>query len=564
MPNFQRLYSVRVGETVPEQFELDLQVERESITRLNDGIATCVAVGDNGSRASCWPTSSSTRKSTPTGSRRSSRPSARSASRTTSPNSCTSSRASASPPTRHPPDIATVRCATLDRDGTSEWRRRRGRISRPRPPAFGRAAPGSGPRALRRKASWSSSRFSATTSWGVMWVTPDSGSTWCGRPAASSAGRQLQRVRGHHVVVGQPVHEQQRPLERGGRRRAATTGRRRSASLVRIAEVALGVVRVVQPPLGHRRAGDRGVEHVGPAQHGQRGEVAAEAPAADRHPATGRAGDPPRPRASRPSTWSSSTGPAQVEVHGPLPRRPRPGVPRPSITTTAKPWSANHCDVRNWARAACTRCAWGPPYGSSRTGSRASAGAFVREQHRRRQAPRTAARRSVTLGCTSGGLGVRVDLGVRPSTHVRDAVVVEPDDRTTSCRRRPPRRARRRHGRQRARGPPCRDQRQTWTLGRRRRARWRRTRRRRRRRPPRPRTWRSAGVTAVAVHDEAPGAVAVGRHHQPAVVEHGPACRARARPRSRRRRGTRHRGARRCAGRPRSTCSRALVARLHA
>jgi bacterioferritin len=50
MPNFQRLYSVRVGETVPEQFELDLQVERESIKRLNDGIATCVAAGDNGTR----------------------------------------------------------------------------------------------------------------------------------------------------------------------------------------------------------------------------------------------------------------------------------------------------------------------------------------------------------------------------------------------------------------------------------------------------------------------------------------------------------------------------------
>jgi bacterioferritin len=50
MPNFQRLYSVRVGETVPEQFQLDLETERESIKRLNDGIATCVRLGDNGSR----------------------------------------------------------------------------------------------------------------------------------------------------------------------------------------------------------------------------------------------------------------------------------------------------------------------------------------------------------------------------------------------------------------------------------------------------------------------------------------------------------------------------------
>jgi bacterioferritin len=50
MPNFQRLFSVKIGETVPEQFELDLDVERESISRLNAGIARCVEVGDNGSR----------------------------------------------------------------------------------------------------------------------------------------------------------------------------------------------------------------------------------------------------------------------------------------------------------------------------------------------------------------------------------------------------------------------------------------------------------------------------------------------------------------------------------
>ncbi len=43
------------------------------------------------------------------------------------------------------------------------------------------------PSARRRKSTCSSSRFSATTSCGVMWVTPDSGSTVCGRPAASSA-----------------------------------------------------------------------------------------------------------------------------------------------------------------------------------------------------------------------------------------------------------------------------------------------------------------------------------------------------------------------------------------
>jgi bacterioferritin len=50
MPNFQRLFSVRVGESVPEQFVLDLELEREGIARLNEGIATCVRLGDNGSR----------------------------------------------------------------------------------------------------------------------------------------------------------------------------------------------------------------------------------------------------------------------------------------------------------------------------------------------------------------------------------------------------------------------------------------------------------------------------------------------------------------------------------
>jgi bacterioferritin len=50
MPNLQRLGSVRLGETVPEQFELDLQLEREAVTRFNAGIAAAVAAGDNGTR----------------------------------------------------------------------------------------------------------------------------------------------------------------------------------------------------------------------------------------------------------------------------------------------------------------------------------------------------------------------------------------------------------------------------------------------------------------------------------------------------------------------------------
>ena len=91
VPNMQRLNPVRVGETVPEQFEVDLQLEYEAVKRLNDGIAACVAAGDNATRA-CSKRSSSPRTTTSTGSRPSRKPSARSAKPTTWRNSCTSNR----------------------------------------------------------------------------------------------------------------------------------------------------------------------------------------------------------------------------------------------------------------------------------------------------------------------------------------------------------------------------------------------------------------------------------------------------------------------------------------
>lgn len=50
IPNMQRMNSVGVGETVPEQFELDLQAEREAIERYNRGIGICVAENDWGTR----------------------------------------------------------------------------------------------------------------------------------------------------------------------------------------------------------------------------------------------------------------------------------------------------------------------------------------------------------------------------------------------------------------------------------------------------------------------------------------------------------------------------------
>jgi bacterioferritin len=50
VPNLQRLGTVRVGETVPEKLQLALDLEYESIERLNLGIAKCLELGDNGTR----------------------------------------------------------------------------------------------------------------------------------------------------------------------------------------------------------------------------------------------------------------------------------------------------------------------------------------------------------------------------------------------------------------------------------------------------------------------------------------------------------------------------------
>jgi bacterioferritin len=41
LPNFQRLFSLRIGQTVREQFEADLAVEIEVVERLRPGIAMC-------------------------------------------------------------------------------------------------------------------------------------------------------------------------------------------------------------------------------------------------------------------------------------------------------------------------------------------------------------------------------------------------------------------------------------------------------------------------------------------------------------------------------------------
>jgi bacterioferritin len=50
LPNYQRLFPLKIGETVPEMFEADLEVEFAAVERLNRGIALARDVGDNGSR----------------------------------------------------------------------------------------------------------------------------------------------------------------------------------------------------------------------------------------------------------------------------------------------------------------------------------------------------------------------------------------------------------------------------------------------------------------------------------------------------------------------------------
>jgi bacterioferritin len=50
VPNVQKLSKIRIGESVPEMFEVDLAVEMEAVARLNNGIALCVTAADNGSR----------------------------------------------------------------------------------------------------------------------------------------------------------------------------------------------------------------------------------------------------------------------------------------------------------------------------------------------------------------------------------------------------------------------------------------------------------------------------------------------------------------------------------
>lgn len=46
LPNYQRLFTLRVGQTVREQFDADLAIEREVLDRLRPGIVMCREKGD--------------------------------------------------------------------------------------------------------------------------------------------------------------------------------------------------------------------------------------------------------------------------------------------------------------------------------------------------------------------------------------------------------------------------------------------------------------------------------------------------------------------------------------
>ena len=49
-PNMSDYFKINIGVNLKDQLKNDLDLEYTAVKRLNDGIKTCVAVGDNGSR----------------------------------------------------------------------------------------------------------------------------------------------------------------------------------------------------------------------------------------------------------------------------------------------------------------------------------------------------------------------------------------------------------------------------------------------------------------------------------------------------------------------------------
>jgi bacterioferritin len=50
VPNMQKYMRINVGQTVPEMHQFDLDLEKDAVGRLNEGLELCRGKGDNGSR----------------------------------------------------------------------------------------------------------------------------------------------------------------------------------------------------------------------------------------------------------------------------------------------------------------------------------------------------------------------------------------------------------------------------------------------------------------------------------------------------------------------------------
>lgn len=47
LPNYQKLFPLRIGESVPEQFRCDMELEKEAVDRLRSGIEYMRSIGDH-------------------------------------------------------------------------------------------------------------------------------------------------------------------------------------------------------------------------------------------------------------------------------------------------------------------------------------------------------------------------------------------------------------------------------------------------------------------------------------------------------------------------------------
>ncbi len=126
--------------------------------------------------------------------------------------------------------------------------------------------------------------------------------------------------------------------------------------------------------------------------------------------------------ACRASTWSSSVAPAKSSWIAFSQAGEVCGVPRPSATITAKPWSANHCDVR-WASPA----RW--PDGSS------TAAGIPRAPTRARRARAASTGSSAYEATVATCLPSRSTRTTEPGrSRAVDASTVTAPDRTATCR----------------------------------------------------------------------------------------------------------------------------------